>query len=1173
MSQDFLKNEVQESNTSDKIKADTIKALEQSKKIVDQNPEREALKKEYEEVRLATVWALKELRLSTSNDLTEFKDELKSQDPTLSDGEITQQEFNEVIQKETADLENNATDTPTDNGLGKQFEKIADTIADMSIEEILADTSLRREILDMNLNICPFLSIKGNDMLPLPELKNQILEVERTETLKKREGITESFMTFFAETHPNEAEQFGRDLFKLIESDILPENPTDSCTIDMMKKIKGFIQEKWGKVEDIKILQALEGILEYKKQVHFTEKNTLITTYEKDGIKGIEKVFLIQDAHEMEAYLWKIGVSKYEISSLINAIQKIQKSLKVQSEQSETAENLKKILQNNPDSLKFIFEVVWWEDVENDKVRLLVDILTPYEHAEVMRDVKNRIYSIKNKAVLLGILQQRNDPEIQKIRLQDIHESMRSDIGIIRALNSITASDINKIPPQHFKRKNGEVISKTAQFIRFGLEKENADIIEKILRVTQSINRDSYYGASVIAQILSGPPVLSPQKQEILKDAIPLSYYPACKKQRIDLWRRIENIEVTENSFQESLAELKTISSWENEESVRHIVDAIDRYIEQSSSIRSQQEAVKLLIDKWYVVYASHIFSTLTNYIPNKEDESYGDFSMSDLQKHMIETHPRYIQLFGAWVIAQEAVISNLVKNIDDISEIQQFIGYIDFSSYGWMRALYNGISEKFSEKTAMVYIAADKRFIDASQKILASKLSDEKKVFIKNMLLGLAEVDTQLQESKQIISSMSADPEQQNDMDHIYQIYAGMDTSLSKVEQNQAIDRLKNLFYKPDIEKGDYHELIEMLGTQENVGVFLQEISKIKAEEAQAQQMFNAQEALRVKSGYPQKYTETFMTEWDTPEEYIKKVREYYDTYIGNLKKVDPKWEEKTPEQLQELFLLHILQEFEFRKNSPEWENVSTSFRNVFTQIKYESRANTDVKDLAEALRTGKMDELDRRNFVQYQSFQVNSSAVSDTPNNTTENISQYEETKQQLIQRGLSSEEIQKITDEELITISSSKEALDNFIDFNKTLTELNLEEFWEYRNYVFQAIQSKSATSGLDTQDSNYLSKSEVSLFLFTIADSISESGEVSKSEKGKIEAVRSQKQDFGKVSQLLRTLNKQDSIAVNQEDTSILRNESRVGKLFRERFFGKDESVAVWFKMWKFLKSIK
>lgn len=55
MSQDFLKNEVQESNTSDKIKADTIKALEQSKKIVDQNPEREALKKEYEEVRLATV--------------------------------------------------------------------------------------------------------------------------------------------------------------------------------------------------------------------------------------------------------------------------------------------------------------------------------------------------------------------------------------------------------------------------------------------------------------------------------------------------------------------------------------------------------------------------------------------------------------------------------------------------------------------------------------------------------------------------------------------------------------------------------------------------------------------------------------------------------------------------------------------------------------------------------------------------------------------------------------------------------------------------------------------------------------------------------------------------------------------------------------------------------------
>ncbi len=177
------------------------------------------------------------------------------------------------------------------------------------------------------------------------------------------------------------------------------------------------------------------------------------------------------------------------------------------------------------------------------------------------------------------------------------------------------------------------------------------------------------------------------------------------------------------------------------------------------------------------------------------------------------------------------------------------------------------------------------------------------------------------------------------------------------------------------------------------------------------------------------------------------------------------------------------------------------------------------------------------------------------------------YKETKDELQQAGFSSEEISKITPEEQDIISESKEALRNFIDFRKALTVLNLEEFWDYRERIFTGIQSTSVSSGFDMSDSDYVSPNELSLFLYTILDSINE--ELPEAQKNEIESLRGEKQNLKLIVPLMRRINKWDNLLANTNDVSILRNESYIGSIFRQTFVWENEKLASWFQIGKFL----
>jgi hypothetical protein len=72
---EFLKNQVQQSQSSDSIKEETAKILDEAKEIRARLDNDDA-QKEYDEVRLSTIAALKDLQVNTHDDFNQLRSDL-----------------------------------------------------------------------------------------------------------------------------------------------------------------------------------------------------------------------------------------------------------------------------------------------------------------------------------------------------------------------------------------------------------------------------------------------------------------------------------------------------------------------------------------------------------------------------------------------------------------------------------------------------------------------------------------------------------------------------------------------------------------------------------------------------------------------------------------------------------------------------------------------------------------------------------------------------------------------------------------------------------------------------------------------------------------------------------------------------------------------------------------
>lgn len=101
---DFLKKEIIESGWDDNVKVKILHEKQRAEELIQKLWDSEDAQQAFENVRLATVGALKELRFSTAHQLEDFRHELDSKNDSLSDWEITQEELN-VVSEYVDDLE------------------------------------------------------------------------------------------------------------------------------------------------------------------------------------------------------------------------------------------------------------------------------------------------------------------------------------------------------------------------------------------------------------------------------------------------------------------------------------------------------------------------------------------------------------------------------------------------------------------------------------------------------------------------------------------------------------------------------------------------------------------------------------------------------------------------------------------------------------------------------------------------------------------------------------------------------------------------------------------------------------------------------------------------------------------------------------------------------------
>lgn len=153
----------------------------------------------------------------------------------------------------------------------------------------------------------------------------------------------------------------------------------------------------------------------------------------------------------------------------------------------------------------------------------------------------------------------------------------------------------------------------------------------------------------------------------------------------------------------------------------------------------------------------------------------------------------------------------------------------------------------------------------------------------------------------------------------------------------------------------------------------------------------------------------------------------------------------------------------------------------------------------------------------------------------------------------------DIENISSQELQTISGSQEALNNFIDFHQKLTNLKLLNLWPIRESIFTQIGNKYDTGWFVTNDENYLSENEVSIFLYTIMYSVKgifKNGQY----ESRIESFKWNKQDLDKIEPLMKEL--QDIWGLTEQWDESLINGWGIGKVFLDTYTQRDKGSWLW-----------
>ena len=829
------------------------------------------------------------------------------------------------------------------------------------------------------------------------------------------------------------------------------------CTLEYISMIQDFCDThlEWQDVtiETEDAMKVIGGIIELKKsdaEIQLMNIRDRIESNTQDiDSSEIQKVIDSKDRSQIETLLKNIkdesirNPIEWELLSLLDLKREVDIQEKSYNEMQElTGEDLKFLL---------LLSKEW---LPNEKVKELIDTFS-LTTDELLSDIKWNLYKVTDLELLRSILlvtgkEDAYVNELKTVDLIDINPKFRWNIWVIKALPyKLSATDVTSLPAEVFKKWNS-LVSPLNQLIKYWIENENPDFINKLLRRCIYVNNWSpSYWASVLGELLWGMSYMTPKEKSILKSSIPESYKKTLARSRI----QIEKKETTSlEEFESDIALLKNPSSWLEDKWKKELVASIDAYIESNSIVSANLNTLKVIIDSGMITEAPNMLMYLTH---AKAEEGLDVSIAEPFQIELLKKDPNYVRFFPTDSIQSNALIKVIVENTTSLQEVWLLMKYINFRWFYGLEALHTSISEKYGEDNANTYIGSDRRFLEIAQSnYVESSPDDVKKLFL-NIISASQIWRDKLKASQEKISQLGEGSIQW--LNDCFKQVIGTEIPEERKE------RLLNIYSKEDPSPEDYQYLLETLGSQEKVKEFLDEVLSLKIEEIQERQQ------------------ETLNEQQDSEE-----FEEELQVYLQENSEWEITWNEEEVQRLyQELRWSIQLQEGEWKKEFLEnaytaliakgfTQEQAWKLRTIFSQeIQEENlrskRANID--EYIEAIKSWETEEFEKSIFrSKTQEYQ---DTYQSTPTKATSELSPKEFS--DMYKVGWTSERPTvmgiPITQKEAAAFKENPEAIRNFINADTYFLEAWMSSMWrEYREEIVLAMNMSWSDIQINLNDNS-------------------------------------------------------------------------------------------------------
>ena len=1091
-----LIQEVITSDTEAPIKQSTAELLLEWDKIVDslEWDKKEKAKKEREDVRLATIWALSELKLTTSHNLQDFQDELKSVDGNGEWSEIKKEEFENVIQKEWEELRefaqketqeerNERYSEYLDNAFNQAWsdeKKFRDTLSweqwfnewyheDEGIIAILKyfenHPQHAKTYVENGFNIT---SVCILEYVPIvEELNAQIRESYFTLETKR---VSQNIVTLFTDSWVS-PEIIANFEFEI--SDLVLQMQEGSCSIDYLTMLQDFSDEHFSQykieIDGTQALSVIWDVIELKKtdtELQLMNLRDRISNISWESYEKVAKLLETWDISDIEKYLGneQLFSNQEEAQTLLEEVEDLLWVKEEIQEQEERLSDLQKIA--NEWGLGFVLELLKDKSNPQDK-RKIIDLLSPPKHSELQNNLPDLLYSITDlntiRSLYAGSHMEPLKSWFDLVTLSDIHPSLRIHAAVIRWFPwEIWVEDLASIPTEYFHNEHLGINNIKYLLTRNNILDSSEFIQHVLLKAYYSDRRKTVNIVRAITETLSS---INPEEKTILKSSIPKVL--VTEKNRSTLWLSDEvslNTWISEQEFDALINKSRKLSLTDVE------FEQIDTYLANQPLTEENWTigTIRGLANKGLFNKLPHMQHALGNRVQSTENGVWDTSPITELQIHILNTDITNLRFFSKEVRTAPDIIEGALSHISGLKEAQYVISQLHFENAASFRAILKGLDQVFGEETADTYLAMDKRFPKLIKMVDNASLHDLSER-IWNILLKMKDGVAAFQKSQDIINKV----EKSELKWRISNILISLSVSEQVVDQES--QTILEIYNKADPSPQDYQKLMEIFGSQEKVKNFLDAVINLKLEEVEQEQIKVLSEEKEKSQYAPQ------------VQKYLRETQEGTHTLdrekILSLFYVMKSEIQLDPEQWDAEFLKQSQEKLEKMWFTPE--QAEEIVNDIFTaQLKKEKLVyrKTHMDNYIEAIQNGTLDELDTKAFKSYTEESALQTAKNNESNDSEENpqIKNPSKNENGTYTIKIGEDIINDITPEEFIVINQNQESLKNFVNFRTTLKELNLENIWPFRHDILIAIGS------LDCNPNNgdYITGNELSIFLARI-----------------------------------------------------------------------------------------